>query len=76
LTRAANPAVSPTSDARSGIISPVVFGWILTRTGSWTAPFTFSVGLLLFAIMMTYWIRPAHPIEAVLRVGRLAVAGE
>jgi Trypsin-co-occurring domain 2 len=36
----------------------VAFGWILTRTGSWTAPFVFSVGLLLFAIVVTYRIRP------------------
>jgi len=39
-------------------------------------PFAFSAGLLLFAIIMTYWIRPDQPIEAVPRVGRLAVAGE
>ena len=31
----------------AGIFSPVAFGWILTRTGSWTTPFAFSVGLLL-----------------------------
>jgi hypothetical protein len=43
---------------------------------SWTMPFAFSVCLLLFAIVMIYWIRPDRPIEAVLRVGRLAVAGE
>ena len=31
---------------------------------------------LLFAIVMTYWIRSDRPIEAVSNVGRLAVAGE
>jgi hypothetical protein len=31
---------------------------------------------LLFAIVMTYWIRPDRQIEAVSNVGRLAVAGE
>ena len=44
--------------AVAGILSPVAFGWILQRTGSWTTPFAFSVGLLLFAIVMTWWIRP------------------
>lgn len=58
----------------AGILSPVAFGWILTRTGSWTMPFAFSVGLLLFAIIITYWIRPDHSIETVPHVGRLAVA--
>jgi nitrate/nitrite transporter NarK len=62
--------------AVAGIISPVVFGWILTRTGSWTAPFAVSVGLLLFAVAVTWWIRPDRPIETVPRIGGLAVAGQ
>jgi len=61
--------------AVAGILSPVAFGWILDRTGSWTTPFVFSVGLRLFAIIMTYWIRPDRPIEAIPRIGGLAVAG-
>ena len=64
------------SGAIAGILSPVAFGWILDRTGSWTTPFAFSVGLLLFAIVMTWWIRPDRPIEAVPSLGRLAVAGQ
>jgi nitrate/nitrite transporter NarK len=60
----------------AGILSPVAFGWLLDRTGSWTTPFAFSVGLLLFAIVMTRWIRPDHPIETVPSLGRLAVARE
>ena len=62
--------------AVAGILSPVAFGWILDRTGSWTTPFAFSVGLLVFAIVMTYWIRPDRPIEAAARIGGLAVAGD
>ena len=62
--------------AVAGIFSPVAFGWILERTGNWTMPFAVSVGLLLFAIVMTYWIRSDRPIEAVTRVGGLAVAGQ
>jgi len=64
------------SGAVAGILSPVAFAWILDRTGSWTTPFAVSVCLLLFAIVMTYWIRPDRPIEVVPNVGRLAVAGE
>jgi MFS family permease len=69
-------ALMNAAGAVAGIISPVAFGWILDRTGSWTAPFAFSVGLLLFAIVMTYRIRPDRPIDAVPVVGRLAVAGQ
>ena len=68
-------ALMNAAGAVAGILSPVAFGWILTRTGSWTTPFAFSVGLLLFAIVMTYWIRPDRPISDLPRIGRLAVAG-
>jgi len=69
-------ALMNAAGAVAGIMSPVAFAWILQRTGSWTLPFAVSVCLLLFAIIMTYWIRPDRPIEAVTRVGGLAVAGE
>jgi nitrate/nitrite transporter NarK len=64
------------SGAVAGILSPVAFAWILDRTGSWTLLFAVSVGLLLFAIVMTFWIRPDRPIKAVPSLGRLAVAGQ
>jgi MFS family permease len=69
-------ALMNAAGAVAGIVSPVAFGWILDRTGSWTTPFAFSVGLLLFAIVMTWWIRPDRPIEAIPKVGSLAAAGE
>ena len=68
-------ALMNAAGAVAGILSPVAFAWILDRTGSWTTPFAFSVGLLLFAIVMTHWIRPDRPISDLPRVGRLAVAG-
>ncbi len=68
-------ALMNAAGAVAGILSPVAFGWILQRTGSWTTPFAFSVGLLLFAIVMTYWIRPDRPIEAGAGAGGLAMAG-
>jgi MFS family permease len=58
-------ALMNAAGAVAGILSPVAFGWFLDRTGSWTTPFGFSVGLLLFAIIMTWRIRPDHPIETV-----------
>jgi nitrate/nitrite transporter NarK len=67
-------ALMNASGAVAGILSPVAIGWILTRTGSWTAPFVFSVGLLLFAVVVTYWIRPDRRIEPIAHIGGLAVA--
>jgi MFS family permease len=69
-------ALMNAAGAVAGILSPVAFGWLLDRTGSWTTPFAVSVGLLLFAIVMTHRIRPDRPIDAVSSFGRLAVAGE
>jgi len=69
-------ALMNAAGAVAGILSPIAFGWILDRTGSWTTPFALSVGLLLFAIVMLWWIRPDHPIQAVPSLGRLAVAGQ
>jgi nitrate/nitrite transporter NarK len=69
-------ALMNAAGAVAGIFSPVAFGWILERTGSWTMPFGFSIGLLLFAIVMTYWIQPDRPIAAAPSLDRLAVAGE
>jgi MFS family permease len=69
-------ALMNAAGAVAGMLSPAAFGVILQLTGSWTLPFAVSVGLLLFAIVVTFWIRPDHPIEAVARVGGLAVAGE
>ena len=69
-------ALMNAAGAVAGIFSPVAFGWILERTGSWTMPFGFSIGLLLFAIVMTWWIQPDRPIAASPTFDRLAVAGE
>jgi sugar phosphate permease len=62
--------------AVAGILSPLMFGWILDRTGSWTTPFSISLGLLLFGSVMTYWFRPDRPIDAVPSVGSWATLGE
>src|SRR6202035_3412213 len=67
-------ALMNAAGAVAGILSPVAFGWILDRTGSWTTPFAFSIGLLLFAIVMTYWIRPGRPLDLEPVRARLALA--
>jgi MFS family permease len=44
--------------AIAGIFSPIVFGFIVDRTGSWTLPFGGSLGLLAVGIVMTFFMRP------------------
>src|SRR5271169_3234051 len=60
-------ALMNAAGAVAGMLSPAAFGVILQLTGSWTLP---------FAIVVTFWIRPDRPIEAVTGFGGLAVAGE
>jgi MFS family permease len=40
-------ALMNAAGAVAGILSPVVFGFILDRTGRWTLPFAVSLALLL-----------------------------
>jgi len=44
--------------AVAGIISPVVFGFIIDATGNWTLPFAGSAVLLLVGAVATCWIKP------------------
>jgi MFS family permease len=48
----------------AGIISPVVFGYLVDRTGSWTLPFAGSVGLLLLGAALAFRIHPDKPFQA------------
>ena len=48
----------------AGIISPLVFGYLIDRTGSWTLPFAGSIGLLLLGACLAFLMRPDQPFEA------------
>jgi MFS family permease len=45
----------------AGIISPIVFGFVVDRSGDWQLPFAFSVGLLFVGSVLTFWMRPNEP---------------
>ncbi len=47
----------------AGIISPLVFGYLIDRTGSWTLPFAGSIGLLLLGAALAYRMHPDQPFE-------------
>lgn len=44
----------------AGMISPVVFGWIIDATGRWDYPFIASLGLLLTGILLSFFMRPGQ----------------
>jgi len=48
----------------AGIISPLVFGFLIDRTGSWTLPFAGSIGLLLCGAGLAFRMHPDRPFEA------------
>jgi MFS family permease len=60
--------------ALAGIISPLVFGYLVDLTGSWTLPFAGSIGLLLLGAGLAFRMRPDRPFETAVtaRIARVA----
>ncbi|MGF6267239.1 MFS family permease [Paraburkholderia youngii] len=50
--------------AVAGIFTPIVFGLVVDRTGSWTLPFVGSLGLLALGIVATFFMRPDIALDA------------
>ena len=44
--------------ALAAIVSPVVFGWIIDKTGNWSLPFYGTMGLLLIGTIAAFAMRP------------------
>lgn len=49
--------------AIAGIVSPVVFGWLIDTTGNWNVPFATGVGILLTGAGVVATLRPDIPFE-------------
>ena len=47
-----------TGSALAAILSPLVFGFVIDRTGNWELPFLGSIGLLLFGAILAFWMKP------------------
>lgn len=47
-----------TGSALAAIISPLIFGYIIDKTGNWELPFAGSIGLLLFGAVLAFWMKP------------------
>jgi MFS family permease len=46
----------------SGIVSPVVFGWLIDLTGNWNIPFATGIVILLAGAAAVPWLRPDLPL--------------
>ncbi len=44
--------------AAAAIVSPLVGGYIIDKTGNWSLPFLGSIGLLLLGAVLAYWMKP------------------
>jgi MFS family permease len=62
--------------AVAGIISPLLFGFIVDQTGNWTLPFAGSIVLLLIGVAATFWLKPQHQVEDVPVIPPGTVAAE
>jgi len=47
-----------TGSALAAIVSPLVFGHVIDKTGDWTLPFLGTIGLLLIGAMLAFWMKP------------------
>jgi MFS family permease len=45
----------------AGLVSPLSFGYLVDRTGSWVVPFIGSIFLLLLGAVLALRLRPDHP---------------
>ena len=44
--------------ALAAIVSPLVFGYVIDKTGDWTLAFLVSIRLLLIGTMLAFWVKP------------------
>ena len=52
--------------ALAAILSPVIFGYIIQKTGNWSLPFLGSMGMFLIGSIVAFWMKPddAFNVEA------------
>jgi MFS family permease len=50
--------------ALAAIISPVVGGWLIDRTGNWNLPFVVSMALMAAGIGLSFTMRPDRALDA------------
>ncbi|SRR5713101_1877042 len=62
-----------TGTALAAILSPLVFGFVIDKTGNWELPFLGSIGLLFLGSILAFWMKPNEVLAgAALRDSRSA----
>ncbi|GLS44822.1 MFS transporter [Methylobacterium brachythecii] len=52
-----------TGSAVAAIVSPIVFGFVVDKTGDWTLPFMGSIGLCLLGAVLAFTMHPERKFE-------------
>jgi MFS transporter, ACS family, glucarate transporter len=50
-----------TGSPLAAIISPIVFGYVIDKTGDWNLPFIGSIAILLLGSVFAFWMKPEEP---------------
>ncbi|MEK6292098.1 MAG: MFS transporter, partial [Paraburkholderia tropica] len=56
-----------TGSAAAAIVSPVVGGWLIDRTGNWNLPFTVSMAIMAAGIVLSFTMRPDRALDSASR---------
>src|SRR3954470_7645320 len=52
-----------TGSALAAIVSPLIAGYVIDRTGVWELPFIGSIALLLLGSILAFWMRPDRELD-------------
>ena len=52
-----------TGSALAAIVSPLIGGYIIDKTGNWELPFVGSIGLMLVGSVMAFWMKPDQGLD-------------
>jgi MFS family permease len=52
-----------TGSALAAIVSPLIAGYVIDKTGNWELPFIGSIGLLLVGSIMAFWMKPNEGLD-------------
>jgi MFS family permease len=52
-----------TGSALAAILSPLVFGYVIDKTGNWELPFLWNIVLLLLGAVLAFWMKPEEALD-------------
>jgi MFS family permease len=58
----------------AAIISPLVFGYVIDKTGNWNFPFLGSIAILLFGSVAAFWMKPDQEFRCTVENGATVCA--